>query len=89
MKKELQSDNWFPNSGEKSVWSTDDDYTRLWAVNPDVVAESMRKTTRDSSSNIGKSILQTGYCPSGTNFQCMFCWVGYEIEFLDCNRLGE
>ncbi|KAJ0232809.1 Zinc finger CCCH domain-containing protein 12 [Hirschfeldia incana] len=28
-------DNWFPNLGDTSVWATEDDYNRVWAVNPD------------------------------------------------------
>lgn len=89
MNKELHSDYWFPSSGENSVWSTDDDdYSRILLVNHDV-AESLRKTTRDSSSNIGKSIAKTGFCPSGKALKSLCCLVGCEIDFLDCIRLGE
>ncbi|KAJ4917068.1 Zinc finger CCCH domain-containing protein 12 [Raphanus sativus] len=28
-------ENWFPNLGDTSVWATEDDYNRGWAVNPD------------------------------------------------------
>ncbi|WZZ60680.1 hypothetical protein YC2023_060787 [Brassica napus] len=28
-------ENWFPNVGDSAVWATEDDYNRVWAVNPD------------------------------------------------------
>uniref|UniRef100_A0A1J3I998 Zinc finger CCCH domain-containing protein 12 n=1 Tax=Noccaea caerulescens TaxID=107243 RepID=A0A1J3I998_NOCCA len=28
-------ENWFPNLGDSAVWATEDDYNRVWAVNPD------------------------------------------------------
>ncbi|RID45926.1 hypothetical protein BRARA_I02620 [Brassica rapa] len=65
-------ENWFPNLGDSSVWATEDDYNRVWAVNPDGDNGPPNKKTRGSPSSasaasnrtkaIGKMFFKTKLC---------------------------
>ncbi|KAH0911015.1 hypothetical protein HID58_034336 [Brassica napus] len=65
-------ENWFPNLGDTSVWATEDDYNRVWAVNPDGDNGPPNKKTRGSPSSasaasnrtkaIGKMFFKTKLC---------------------------
>ncbi|AEC09108.1 unnamed protein product [Arabidopsis thaliana] len=55
-------ENCFPNSGDSSVWATEDDYSRVWAINSDGAESPSKKTRSSSSSEIGKSFFKTKLC---------------------------
>ncbi|CAF2098978.1 BnaA05g35950D [Brassica napus] len=64
-------ENWFPNVGDSAVWATEDDYNRVWAVNPDGENGPPNKKSRGSPSSsaasnrtkaIGKMFFKTKLC---------------------------
>ncbi|CAH8359043.1 unnamed protein product [Eruca vesicaria subsp. sativa] len=64
-------ENWFPNLGDSAVWATEDDYNRVWAVNPDgdnngPPNKKTRGSPSSSASNrtkaIGKMFFKTKLC---------------------------
>ncbi|EOA27724.1 hypothetical protein CARUB_v10023877mg [Capsella rubella] len=55
-------ENRFPYPGDNSVWATEDEYNRVFTINPDDAELPSKKTRTSSSTGIGKSFFKTKLC---------------------------
>uniref|UniRef100_A0A1J3GD84 Zinc finger CCCH domain-containing protein 12 n=1 Tax=Noccaea caerulescens TaxID=107243 RepID=A0A1J3GD84_NOCCA len=79
-------ENRFPNPGDSSVWATETDYSRVWAVNTDDTESPSKKIRGSLSSEIGKSFFKTKLCCKFRSGTCPYdassCHFAHSVEEL-------